>query len=48
MREAAGEHACEYLPADGIAILPATEDFEVEEWPWLMLIERCATREDLE
>ena len=48
MSEGAGEHACEYLPADGVAILPATEDFEVEEWPWLMLIERCATWEDLE
>jgi len=48
MNEAVREHACEYLPADGVAIVPATEDFEVREWPWLMLIERCATWEDLE
>ena len=48
MSEAAREHACEYMPVDGVAILPATEDFEVEEWPWLILIERCATWDDLE
>ncbi len=48
MSGAAPEHACEYMPAGGIAVLRASEDFGVEEWPWLLLIEQCATSEDLE
>ena len=48
MIEADREHACEYLPAGGVSILPAVEELELKEWPWLMLIERSATWEDLE
>jgi hypothetical protein len=48
MDGAALEHTCEHLPAGSIAILPASEYLGVTEWPWLLLIERCATQEDLE